>query len=52
MQYYFNKFQWKNTQIQDFLQAIEYGYNSKQENSKKINLSEWSSYWLEKPVSY
>jgi aminopeptidase N len=48
MRYYFQKHQWSNTTIHDFLAALEHGYSSLHAN--KIDLKQWSAYWLETAV--
>jgi len=47
MSHYFKKHKWSNTTIVDFLKALEEGYTLVHKGTEKLDLIEWSKFWLE-----
>ena len=45
---YFNRHKWSNTVFDDFIQAMQEGYDKKNpELEKKLDLAEWGKMWLQ-----
>lgn len=43
---YFKRHKWTNTELPDFIQALQEGYD-KNNASKDLNLSTWAQDWLQ-----